>query len=104
MAFQLQAQISGTITDEKGEPLPFASIYLQASSTGTTSNAEGQYNLELPAGSYVIVFQYVGYEQKLVELSYDGRSKQLDIQLKEEAVTLNEVTFLADAGSKERRF
>ncbi|MEM9916918.1 MAG: DUF5686 and carboxypeptidase regulatory-like domain-containing protein [Bacteroidota bacterium] len=97
LAFQLQAQISGTITDEKGEPLPFASIYLQASSTGTTSNAEGQYNLELPAGNYVIVFQYVGYEQKLVELSYDGRSKQLDIQLKEEAVTLNEVTVRADA-------
>ncbi|MBK6620664.1 MAG: carboxypeptidase-like regulatory domain-containing protein [Saprospirales bacterium] len=40
------AQISGRVTDSSGQPLPFASIYIQGTSVGSTSNAEGYYKLE----------------------------------------------------------
>lgn len=61
---QLLAQLSGLVTDEKGEPLPFVSVYLQKESVGTTSNIEGRYMLRLAPGEYQLVFQYVGYKKR----------------------------------------
>ena len=54
------AQISGTVLDENGEPLPFASVYVRNSTNGTVANAEGQYRLTVARGSQEIVFQYIG--------------------------------------------
>ncbi|MCK5078378.1 MAG: carboxypeptidase-like regulatory domain-containing protein, partial [Bacteroidales bacterium] len=44
--------ISGYITNEAGEPLPFASVYILGTTIGTASNPEGYFELELPAGEY----------------------------------------------------
>ena len=64
IAQAIQAQgIKGKVVDEGGEPLPFASIGVQGSSTGTTANVEGQYQLTLSPGSYHIVVVYLGYSQ-----------------------------------------
>ena len=44
------AQIKGTITDSKGNPMAFVNIYLQDTYTSTTSNEQGKYelNVKLP--------------------------------------------------------
>ncbi|MCB0640468.1 MAG: carboxypeptidase-like regulatory domain-containing protein, partial [Phaeodactylibacter sp.] len=60
------AQVYGTVTDVYGEALPFANIYLKGTSTGTAANIEGVYELQLEPGSYEIVFQYIGYETKIL--------------------------------------
>lgn len=93
----LAAQVSGTVTDRAGEPLPFASIYLKGTTTGTTSNVEGEYKLELAPGAYHLVFQYVGYRQKTVELQLGAEPYRLDITLEEEAIQLAAVEVLANA-------
>ena len=93
----LAAQVSGTVTDRAGEPLPFASIYLKGTTTGTTSNVEGEYKLELAPGAYHLVFQYVGYRQKTVELQLGAEPFRLDITLEEEAIQLAAVEVLANA-------
>ena len=50
------------ITDIKNEPLSFVSIYLNGTVTGTTSNDNGNYVLEInKKGTYSIVFQNIGY-------------------------------------------
>ena len=54
--------ISGVISDNNGEPLPFASIYIKNSTYGVSSNAFGEYFIELEPGSYTIVFSYIGYK------------------------------------------
>jgi len=86
------AQIKGTVTDEKGNPLPFVSVYLENTYTGTTTNDQGKY--ELTAGrpsKYVVVFQYLGYKTKKVKYVIEKFTQELNMQLEEENITLNEV-------------
>ena len=55
----LSAQIKGTITDEKGETLPSVSIFIENTYNGTSSNENGNYELNVKnTGNYTIVFQY----------------------------------------------
>ena len=77
---QLLAQLSGLVTDEKGEPLPFVSVYLQKESVGTTSNIEGRYLLRLAPGEYQLVFQYVGYKKKVINLNWN-ENEQLELNV-----------------------
>src|SRR5690606_19002478 len=54
--------IRGFVKDEKGEPLAFATIFVKQTGSGTTTNINGEYELQLPSGNYEIVYQFVGYE------------------------------------------
>ena len=67
-SFQLNAQLNGRITDSKGESLPFTNVYIEGTTRGTTANTEGYYTLDLNDGSYRIVFQYIGYEKKIMDV------------------------------------
>ena len=55
--------LTGTVTDEKtGEPLPFANVYINNSSIGTTTNEKGTYVLaNLPIGNLDVAVSYLGY-------------------------------------------
>lgn len=61
---QSKYSLSGTIRDaETGEDLIGATVVLKEDlGTGTTTNAYGFYSLSLPAGTYVLLFRYLGYE------------------------------------------
>lgn len=74
-------RVSGTITDDKGNLLPFASILVKGTTKGTTANNEGRYFLTLEEGKHTIVCQYVGYkrQEKTIELS--SGDSQLNFQL-----------------------
>jgi hypothetical protein len=86
------AQVKGTVTDEKGLPLPFVSIYIENSYIGTTTNEQGQYELNVPkASKYIIVFQYLGYKTQKIKFVIERVAKKLDVTLAEEQITLNEV-------------
>lgn len=52
--------VRGTVTDNQGQPIPGVSITVKGSSTGTTTNEEGKFSLEVPAGG-ILVFSYVGF-------------------------------------------
>jgi uncharacterized membrane protein len=56
--------ISGYIRDEQGKPLAYASVYVKNGRAGTTSGANGYYQLNLTAGTYTLVAQHVGYAKK----------------------------------------
>ncbi|HMI06960.1 MAG TPA: DUF5686 and carboxypeptidase regulatory-like domain-containing protein [Flavobacterium sp.] len=87
-----QAKLSGKVTDEKGEPLPFVSIYLQNTYIGTTSNEQGQYEITLKKPSkYIIVFKLLGYKTKLQKYNFEPFPTEFNITLEEENITLNEV-------------
>ncbi|WP_088324211.1 DUF5686 and carboxypeptidase regulatory-like domain-containing protein [Polaribacter tangerinus] len=87
------AQVQGTVTDIKGEPLPFVSVYLNNTITGTTTNDNGDYILKLQkAGKYTVVFQFLGYTTLKKEIVITKFPFNLDAVLKEENVQLNEIT------------
>jgi Family of unknown function (DUF5686)/CarboxypepD_reg-like domain len=85
-------KIAGVITDDKGNILPFASVFIKGSSQGTTSNNHGKYFLDLPEGSYTIVCQYVGYTRQEKKITVGKELVTLDFHLSIQQTYLKEVT------------
>ena len=94
---QSYGQITGTVSDSSGEPLPLVSIYVQGTSMGTTTNLEGIYQLNLDNGSYDIVYQFIGFETQVEHVEIDGGPVEVHIVLSEQALLINEVVVAADA-------
>jgi TonB-linked SusC/RagA family outer membrane protein len=82
-----QRTVSGTITDDGGEPLIGASILVKGTSSGTVTDIDGSYSLEVPDGSTTLVVSYTGFETREVAV---GASNLLDITMSE-GVALDEV-------------
>ena len=88
----VSAQLKGTITDDNNQPIPYVNIYLENSYTGTTSNANGNYELGLSkTGTYSVVFQFLGYKTQTKTIDIKQLPYVLDITLLEENISLNEV-------------
>ena len=101
--FLLQAQISGTVTDINGSPLPFVNIYVQNTTLGTTSNAEGNYRLNISQlGNYAITFQFLGFATKTVNASIEKFPFTLTIKMTEAATSLDEVVVDASINPADR--
>ncbi|MET0637627.1 MAG: DUF5686 and carboxypeptidase regulatory-like domain-containing protein [Chitinophagaceae bacterium] len=83
--------ISGTIRDNKGSPLPYASISVKGTNRGTTSNSSGRYSLSLSPGEYTLVAQYVGYSKTEKSITVTDASATLDFDLSIQELTLGEV-------------
>ena len=92
LCFLGHSQIKGTISDEKGNPLPFVNVMEENTYNGTTSNEQGKYELNLKLqGQHKIIFQYLGYKT-LKQIVDSGKNQQnIDVILQEENFTLNEV-------------
>src|SRR5699024_4258299 len=61
-----QFTVSGKVTDSLGNPLAGVSVSLKGTSTGTITDANGNYSLTLENGGGILVFSYVGYAEKEV--------------------------------------
>lgn len=76
----------------KKEPIAFASIYVEGTYIGTTTNNSGQYTLTFPEnGTYNVVFKSLGYKTQVVEIVLNGAAVTKDITLTEELTTLDAV-------------
>lgn len=63
-----QRTISGRVLNEKGEPVPSASVQVRGSSVGTVTGPDGRYTLALPAGASQLEFSNVGLTPQVVDL------------------------------------
>ncbi len=91
------ASVSGYVTDSSGSPLPMASVYIKNSTYGTSSNYKGEYYIELKAGTYTLVYSFVGC--KVVEKTISIRKNEhlkIDVQLEDTDKLLNEIEIVAD--------
>lgn len=61
--------ISGRVTDEKGHPVPNATVKVKKSSLGTATNADGRFTLNVPAGTKAIVISSVGMTEKEISVA-----------------------------------
>ena len=87
------SQLKGKVTTKKGEPLSFVSIYLAKTVTGTTSNDNGDYILNISKkGKQTIVFQILGYKTLKKDINITSFPFQLDVTLEEESVILTEIS------------
>jgi hypothetical protein len=65
--------LSGKVINEKGEPLPAVSIYIEENKQGTITNIEGEFEMKLPSGTYHLEIRSLGYEVRIekVQLKED---------------------------------
>ena len=90
--------IKGIITDDKGSPLPGASVKIKGSSKGTSSNEKGEFTLSVPENT-MLVFSYVGYDNK--EILVAGKT-ELNVQLSPSIKTADQVVVIG-YGTQRRR-
>lgn len=85
LAAQQNASISGVITDENGEGVFAANVIIDAAKGWAAStDFDGKYSIELPAGTYKVLVRYIGYEESTKEVSVkSGENKKLDFSLKQ---------------------
>ena len=74
-----QRTITGTVTDaENGEPLIGANILVVGTSTGTITDFDGKYQVNVPEGATTLEFSYTGYAAQRVEI---GGQTTIDVSL-----------------------
>ena len=90
--FLFFAQIKGTITDIKGIPLSLVSIFEENTYNGTSSNEQGNYELNIKkTGKHTVVFQYLGFKTQKITITIDKFPYVLNSILVEENLSLSEV-------------
>jgi TonB-dependent starch-binding outer membrane protein SusC len=80
--------VSGIVTNEDGGGLPGVTVFLKETKTGTVTDANGRFRIDVPGPQSVLVFSYVGMISQEVTV---GNVPRLTITLKDSPNALNEV-------------
>ncbi|WP_420601078.1 TonB-dependent receptor [Flagellimonas sp.] len=83
-----QSQVNGTVTDSDGNPLPGVSILIKGATVGTTTDFDGNYNINVPSETTVLRFSYIGFVPQEITV---GNQTRIDVVMKENASELDEV-------------
>lgn len=80
--------VSGTVKDEKGEGIPGVNVLVKGTATGTTTDVNGKFSIQIGAPTDVLVFSFVGYAKQEVTV---GSQTTINITLAEDNRNLDEV-------------
>ena len=80
--------VKGKVTDDRGESLPGVTILEKGTTNGTSSDANGQYSLNVPSGTSTLVVSFIGYTTQ--EIPVNNRTT-VHVSLKADAKALEEV-------------
>jgi TonB-dependent starch-binding outer membrane protein SusC len=83
-----QVKITGTVTDETGNPLPGVNIMVEGTTTGTISDQNGKYSLDVPGRNAVILYTFVGYVTQKITV---GAQTTISVSMAPDVTALNEV-------------
>lgn len=91
--------VTGKLTDSSGMPLPGATILIEGTTTGTTTNVEGEYRIEVPRNS-VLVFSFIGFDTRRVQVT---NQTVINVTLQMEDKFLSEVVIVGYAETSRMR-
>lgn len=105
MYAQNSTAISGTVTDEFGQPLPGASVAIMNGKKmvrGTSTNINGDFRIEvnIGGGESELVVSFVGTKTRRIKLTTDTTKEHLKVQLNSDEAMLSEVTIVEDGYNK----
>ncbi|WP_439482584.1 SusC/RagA family TonB-linked outer membrane protein [Cyclobacterium plantarum] len=86
-AHDLYDPVKGVVKDVNGEPIPGATVVIEGMSTGTVTDIDGSFQLDVPDGA-VILISFIGYQSQRIT---PGNQTQLEITLEEDQKSLDEV-------------
>lgn len=98
-ALVAQREITGVVTDEKGEALIGASVLAKGTASGTISDLDGKFSLQLPAGVEALLVSYTGYLTKEVAIT---TASVYNVILSTNAVLLSDVVVVG-YGTQQKR-
>nr|WP_299339098.1 mucoidy inhibitor MuiA family protein [Allomuricauda sp.] len=91
-------KVAGTVTDASGLPLPGVNIVIKGTTTGTVTDFDGNYTLEIPYGQE-LVFSYIGQVTQELPLY----SSIMNVRMEEDAMALDEVVVTAYGSSSREK-
>lgn len=94
---QQPGRISGKVLDERGEPLPGASLKIVETGQTLQSNVDGSYMTTLKPGSYTLDISYISFQSRRITgiVVISGRNTPLDVVMKTDAKGLKEIVVTA---------
>ena len=96
----MQQSIQGVVTDaETGDPLPGVNVAVEGTTTGTSTDMDGEYNLEVSDSDVVLVFSFIGYLTQRITV---GNQQVIDVSLALDLAGLDEVVVVG-YGFQQRR-
>ena len=99
LSLSAQTTIKGVVTDESGEPLMGAGVFVEGTTIGVVTGLDGDYSITVPADAKNLVFSFIGLADLTVAI--DGRT-QIDVVLKEDSTFLDEVVVVGYQTVKRR--
>lgn len=101
---QHKTMISGKVLSTEKKTVDFATVYLKGTNYGGTTNEEGIYHLQAPAGEYTLVVSAIGYKtvEKPVKLMRGERTK-MNVVISPQATELDEVVVVSNGVTRLKR-
>lgn len=97
--FTIQAQnlVKGKVTDETGAGMPGVNVIVKGTTSGTTTDSDGNYSIDVPSNDAILLFSFIGYQTE--EVTVGGRTT-IDLPLKLSTETLSEVVVVGYGTAK----
>ena len=101
---QSRTLLSGKVVATDKTVIDYATVYLKGTQYGCTTNEQGIYHLQAPAGKYTLIVSAIGFEtyEKAIEIMHDGRTKQT-VVLKPSVTELDEVVVTSTGVSRVKK-
>ncbi len=91
-----QYRLTGIVQDNEGQPLIGASVYIQSTLEGTTTDTAGRFAFSTQAtGRQTLVISYMGYQTRTIDIDLDQPQPPLQIRLREEFNKLDDLVITA---------
>lgn len=86
-----ERRVTGNVIDETGEPLIGVSVAVPGTGTGTITDFDGNYSVNMPTGSTELQFSYIGYVTQVLAVPATGT---LNVKMSSDALTLSDVVVI----------
>lgn len=101
--FSQNGSISGNVIDEKKVPVFMASVAIKGTTIGANTDFDGNFKLNVKAGTYKIVISFLGYKsQEKTVTVVEGKDERLEIALEEDRLMLDDAVVVG-YGRRQKR-
>jgi hypothetical protein len=87
--------LKGKITNESGDPIQYATVYIQELRQGTTANTKGDYEIKLTPGKYLVTYQSLGYSPVFYDITISSQTITRNVILPVQYYEIPEVRITA---------
>ncbi len=90
LALASHGAVEGRVTDQGGQPLTGAQVWLDGYPAGTATDTAGRYMVEVPRpGEFIVIYQFIGYKSETLAVTVDhGARVRRDVRLKQTSIQI----------------